>query len=156
MALIRETDPEFTVAEIYAQPRLGAMAEALAARTERPGHERAAFHAVTPTPRAMQWWQTVLGIPLYILSGVRWLLYLLTASAILQLFGGFEVLPTIPLGVLIPALIVFATPLGRMAIAVVCARAAALGPAAGRLPARRIACTCGCGWPSRRRTWSAP
>ncbi|MEP6481679.1 MAG: Pls/PosA family non-ribosomal peptide synthetase, partial [Rhodoglobus sp.] len=81
-----------------------------------------------------QWLQTLLGIPLYILSGVRWLLYLLTASAILHGFGGFDFLPTIPLGLLIPAFVVFATPLGRMAIAVVCARLLLSGLRPGDYP----------------------
>ncbi|QEO10454.1 Pls/PosA family non-ribosomal peptide synthetase [Protaetiibacter larvae] len=134
VTLIREDDPEFTVAEIYAQPRLGAMADALAARSELPGHGPKSFHEVAPTPRRMQLAQTVLGIPLYILSGVRWLLYLFTASAILQGFGGFAVLPTIPLGVLIPGLIVFGTPIGRMAIAVVCARLVLWGLRPGDYP----------------------
>jgi non-ribosomal peptide synthetase-like protein len=137
VALIRQTDPEFTVAEIYAQPRLGAMADALAARTETreaEGIEPTAFHQVTPTPRRMQWLQSILGVPLYILSGVRWLLYLLTASAILHPLGGFDALPSVPLGVLIPALVLLVTPLGRMAIAVACARLLLRGVAPGDYP----------------------
>ena len=39
---------------------------------------------MTPTPLRMQWLQTVLGVPLYVLSGVRWLVYLLAAGAILR------------------------------------------------------------------------
>ena len=134
VALIREADPEFTVAEIYAHPRLGAMADALAARSELPGRSSGAFHEVSPTPVRMQVLQTLLGIPLYVLSGIRWLLYLLTASAILHGFGGFDVLPTVSLWVLIPALIIFATPIGRMAIAVVCARLVLAGLRPGDYP----------------------
>jgi non-ribosomal peptide synthetase-like protein len=139
VALIRQSDPEFTVAEIYAHPRLGAMADALSARAEERGEvdglsEPKEFHHVTPTPRRMQWLQSILGVPLYILSGVRWLLYVLTASAILQAFGGFDALPTVSLGVLIPALVVFATPFGRMAIAVICARLLLHGVRPGDYP----------------------
>ncbi|MEP6479735.1 MAG: Pls/PosA family non-ribosomal peptide synthetase [Rhodoglobus sp.] len=133
VARIREDDPEFTVAEVYAHPRLGAMADALAARTGRASVARD-FHEVTPTPPRMQWLQTLLGIPLYILSGVRWLVYLLTADAILVPLGGFDFLPTVPLAVLIPALVLFATPFGRMAIAVVCARLLLSGLRAGDYP----------------------
>ncbi|CAN5288063.1 non-ribosomal peptide synthetase [soil metagenome] len=134
VARIREDDPEFTVADIYAHPRLGAMADVLAARTGQVSTPRTDFHRVTPTPRRMQVLQTVLGVPLYILSGVRWIIYLLTASAILQAWPGFEFLPTVPLGVLIPAFVLFATPLGRMAIAVVCARLLLAGLRAGDYP----------------------
>ena len=134
VALIREDDPEFTVADVYAHPRLGAMADILAARTGQVPQARDDFHRVIPTPRRMQVLQTVLGVPLYILSGVRWLIYLLTASAILHAWPGFDFLPTVPLGVLIPAFVVFATPLGRMAIAVVCARLLLWGLRAGDYP----------------------
>jgi non-ribosomal peptide synthetase-like protein len=120
VARIRETDPEFAVAEVYATPRLGAMADALAARSDQ-GTPRE-FHEVAPTPRRMQWLQTILGVPLSILGGIRWLLYLLTASAILHPFGGFGALPTVSLWVLIPLLVVFVTPPGRMAISVLASR----------------------------------
>jgi non-ribosomal peptide synthetase-like protein len=134
VASIRRDDPEFTVAEVYTHPRLGAMADALAAR--RPEHpaEPVEFHHVTPTPLRMQVLQTVLGVPLYILGGVRWLVYLLIASAILVPLGGFGLLPTVVPGILIPAFLVFATPLGRMAIAVLCARVLLVGLRAGDYP----------------------
>jgi len=135
VARIREDDPEFTVAEIYAHPRLGAMADALAARIgTEPRAQPKAFHRITPTPRRMQVLQTLLGIPLYILSGARWLVYLLTASTVLQFSTGYDFLPTVSLWALIPALLVFATPLGRMAIAVVCARLLLTGIRAGDYP----------------------
>lgn len=141
VARIRDDDPEFTVAEIYAHPRLGAMADAITARVgpiygdgggdPLPPRE---FHRIIPTPLRMQVLQSVLGIPLYVLSGVRWLVYLLAAGAILRPFGGFEVLPTVPLWSLILALLVFCTPFGRMAIAVVCARLLLAGLRAGDYP----------------------
>lgn len=132
VAAIREDDPEFTVAEVYAHPRLGAMADALAARTART--PPASFHHVTPTPRRMQVLQTILGGPLYILNGVRWLVYLLAASAILHAVGAFPFLPEIPIGWLIAALLVFATPFGRMAITVLFARMLLAGVRPGDYP----------------------
>ncbi len=141
VARIREDDPEFTVAEVYAHPRLGAMADLIAARVGseygEPGGEplpAREFHRIAPTPLRMQILQTVLGIPLYVLSGVRWLVYLLAAGAILRPFGGFDVLPPVPLWALLIALVVFCTPFGRMAIAVVCARALLFGLRAGDYP----------------------
>lgn len=135
VARIREDDPEFTVADIYTHPRLGAMADALAARVKEQPDEPHEFHRVTPTPRRMQVLQTVLGIPLYALSGVRWLVYLLTAGQVLQWVApGFAVLPTVSLALLVPGLVLFATPFGRMAIAVVCARLLLAGVRPGDYP----------------------
>ncbi|NEN05800.1 amino acid adenylation domain-containing protein [Diaminobutyricibacter tongyongensis] len=133
VARIRVRDPEFTVADIYAHPRLGAMAEEVASRVgDRSTGE--STHIVPPTPRRMQLLQTLLGVPLFVLSGFRWLLYLLTASTILSWFGGFEALPTASPGFLIVGLLIFATPFGRMAIAVVCARLLLSGISAGDYP----------------------
>ncbi|WP_397545224.1 Pls/PosA family non-ribosomal peptide synthetase [Salinibacterium sp.] len=132
VARIRHRAPEFTVAEIYALPTLGAMADAVSAQV--PTAARDDFHRVSPTPRRMQVLQTVLGVPLYALSGIRWLVYLLTASEILGWVGGYDVLPRVPAWALIPALLVFVTPLGRMAIAVVCARLLLAGVRAGDYP----------------------
>ena len=134
VASIRQDDPEFTVAEVYTHPRLGSMVDALAARRPDTPAEPAEFHRVTPTPTRMQVLQTVLGVPVYILSGVRWLVYLLVAGAILVPLGGFGFIPTIIPAVLIPAVVLFATPLGRMAIAVVCARLLLVGLRAGDYP----------------------
>ncbi|KRC47023.1 amino acid adenylation protein [Leifsonia sp. Root227] len=131
---IRQRDPEFTVADIYAHPRLGAMAAELASRASGAHEATASTHAVPPTPARMQWLQTVLGVPLFVLSGVRWLLYALTAAAILRGFDGFGFLPATPLWFLIVGLLVFATPFGRMAISVVCARLLLTGVRAGDYP----------------------
>lgn len=129
---IRVRVPEFSVADIYDVPRLGAMAKALGPqlKDETP----ASFHRAAPTPRSTQWVQTLLGAPLFILSGVRWLLYLLTASAILQTVPGFEVLPSVPWPVLVIGLLIFSTPFGRMAIAVASARLLLAGVRPGDYP----------------------
>jgi non-ribosomal peptide synthetase-like protein len=137
VARIRNDDPEFTVAEIYAHPRLGAMADAITSRVGEIGGEPPPpreFHRITQTPPRMQVLQSVLGVPLYVLNGVRWLVYLLAAGAILRPFGGFDVLPVVPLASLIVLLLIFCTPFGRMAIAVVCARVLLLGVRAGDYP----------------------
>ncbi|KAA9085342.1 Pls/PosA family non-ribosomal peptide synthetase [Microbacterium radiodurans] len=120
VSLIRVRVPEFAVADIYDLPRLGAMARALGPLPA--SDEAGSYHRPAPTPRRTQWVQTLLGIPLFVLSGARWLLYLMTASAILRLAPGFEVLPEVPWPVLVAGLLVFATPFGRMAVAVVAAR----------------------------------
>ncbi|AZC14544.1 Pls/PosA family non-ribosomal peptide synthetase [Microbacterium sp. ABRD28] len=128
---LRARVPEFSVADIYDVPRLGAMAKAVGAVAE---DARTDFHRPVPTPRRTQWAQTLLAVPLFVLSGIRWLLYLLTASALLQLVPGFEVLPTAPWPVLVAGLLLFATPFGRMAIAAAAARLLLAGVKAGDHP----------------------
>ena len=129
---IRTRVPEFSVADIYDVPRLGAMAKALGAAIHQ--EEAGEFHRPAPTPRRMQWMQSILGVPLFILSGIRWMLYLLTASAILQLTPGFEVLPDAPWPVLVIGLLLFATPFGRMVIAACSARILLAGLKPGDYP----------------------
>ncbi len=132
VSLIRRRHPDATVADVYAHPRFESMAAALA----DTGHTAPATstHEVPPTPRRMQLLQTLLGVPLFILNGVRWVLYLLTASAVLRPFGGFDVLPTVPLPWLVAGLVVFVAPWGRMAIAVVAARVLLAGLRPGDYP----------------------
>jgi non-ribosomal peptide synthetase-like protein len=134
---IRVRDPEFTVADIYDYPRLAAMAAELDARvgTTAADHDAAEFSRAAPTPRSTQWLQTLAGVPLFILSGVRWLLYLLTATQVLSWFGDvFAFLPVIPLWLLVIGLLVFVTPFGRMAIAVAGARMLLAGVEPGDHP----------------------
>ncbi|WP_405372415.1 MULTISPECIES: Pls/PosA family non-ribosomal peptide synthetase [unclassified Microbacterium] len=117
---IRTRAPEFTMADVYDRPRLQRMADAVEdAAGETADRE---YSAATPTPRRMQVLQTALGVPLFILSGARWVTWLLTASWLLQWVPGFAFLPDAPLGVVIGGLLLFATPFGRMAIAAASAR----------------------------------
>lgn len=129
---IRTRVPEFSVADIYDVPRLGAMAKALG--TGLQDDVATGFHRPEPTPRRAQWAQTLLAVPLFILSGIRWMLYLLTASAILRSLPGFGILPDPPLVPLLIGLVVFATPFGRMAIAAASARLLLAGVRPGDYP----------------------
>ncbi len=132
VSIIRTRAPEFSVADIYDVPRLGTMAKALG--TIVFSDDAATFHRPAPTPRRMQWIQSLLGVPLFVLSGVRWLLYLLTASALLNTMPGFEVLPVVPWPLLLVGLLIFATPWGRMSIAAVSARLLLAGVRPGDYP----------------------
>jgi non-ribosomal peptide synthetase-like protein len=129
---IRTRVPEFSVADIYDVPRLGAMAKALGPLLAED--DEATFRRPEPTPRTTQWVQTVLSAPLFILSGIRWLLYLLTAGTILNLFPAFSALPQAPWWVLVVGLLVFATPFGRMAVAAASARLLLAGLRPGDYP----------------------
>ncbi|WP_396643355.1 Pls/PosA family non-ribosomal peptide synthetase [Microbacterium sp.] len=128
---IRVRSPEFAVADIYDLPRLGAMAKALGPLGE---DAVGTYREPAPTPRSTQILQTIMGVPLFILSGVRWLIYLLTAGALLHLVPGFQALPAVDWWVLIPALLIFATPFGRMAISAVAARMLLAGVRPGDHP----------------------
>ena len=129
---IRARVPEFTVGDIYDVPRLGAMAKAISAVAE--AHDDGDFHEPAPTPRRTQWAQTLAGVPLFIASGLRWLVYLLTAGTVLNLTTGFEVLPSVPIWALVIALLVLATPFGKMAIAAAVARLLLAGLRPGDYP----------------------
>jgi len=119
---IRTRVPEFAVADVYDVPRLAAMAAAVAATDAQTTSDT--YHRPVPTPRRTQWLQTLAGVPLFIVGGVRWLVYLLTAGTILTSVDGdaFSVLPSVPWWLLIVMIVVVATPFGRMGIAAAAAR----------------------------------
>ena len=132
VSLVRTRHPDFTVADVYAHPRFGAMAAALAEASD--SRSAASTHVVPRTPVRMQVLQTLLGAPLFVLNGIRWALYLLTASAILRPLGGFDALPEVSVPWLIVGLLVFVTPWGRMAVAVLIARIVLAGLRPGDYP----------------------
>jgi non-ribosomal peptide synthetase-like protein len=131
---IRTRVPEFAVADVYDVPRLAAMAKAVAATGAQTTPDT--FHRPVPTPRRTQWLQTLAGVPLFIVGGVRWLVYLLTAGTILTAVDAeaFDVVPSVPWWVLIVAIIVVATPFGRMGIAAAAARLLLAGLVPGDYP----------------------
>ncbi|UAJ77769.1 amino acid adenylation domain-containing protein [Leifsonia sp. ZF2019] len=132
VSLVRRRHPDISVADVYAHPRFAAMARAL--EESSASASAASTHVVPRTPRRMQVLQTVLGLPLFILSGVRWLLYLLTAAAVLRPFGGFDAVPEVSVPWLVVGLVVFVTPWGRMAISVGAARLLLAGVRPGDYP----------------------
>ena len=139
VARLRERDPEYTVADVYSRPRLGAMADDLAHRRaggagDPAGRSRTEHHRSQPVPASTQWLQTLLGLPLHLLSGLRWLTVALTASSVLRAVGGFDVLPRVEPWLLVVGLVVFVTPPGRMAISVAAARLLLAGVPAGDHP----------------------
>lgn len=119
---IRTKAPAFTLADVYDLPRLGAMAEAVEAEAVDEDDAPATFSTASPTPRSMQAVQTLASVPLFILTGTRWLVWLITGSWLLQLMPGFDFLPQAPLWTILAGVLVFATPFGRMAISALAAR----------------------------------
>ncbi|QWT23537.1 amino acid adenylation domain-containing protein [Subtercola sp. PAMC28395] len=128
---IRVRFPETTVADIYDHPRIGALATELDARAPAAARER---RTVRPTPFGTQVAQTLLGIPLYVLVGLRWLVYVLAANNVLALFGDFAWAPTVSWWWILAGFVLLITPFGRMAISVVFARALLAGVEPGNYP----------------------
>ncbi|GAA3204364.1 Pls/PosA family non-ribosomal peptide synthetase [Microbacterium terregens] len=119
---IRTRAPEFTMTDVYDLPRLRRMADAVEAEASELDDVPNTFSVARPTPRIMQWVQTLASVPLFILAGLRWTAWLLTASWILRLFPGFDFLPAAPLWLILLGLILFVTPFGRMAMSAALAR----------------------------------
>jgi non-ribosomal peptide synthetase-like protein len=119
---IRARAPEFTMTDVYDLPRLRQMADAVESEAAELDDLPNTFSVARPTPRIMQWVQTLAGVPLFIFAGLRWTAWLLTASWILRLFPGFGFLPEAPLWVIVLGLILFVTPFGRMATSAAIAR----------------------------------
>lgn len=119
---IRARAPEFTMTDVYDLPRLRQMADAVESEASELDDLPNTFSVARPTPRIMQWVQTLAGVPLFIFAGLRWTVWLLTASWILRLFPGFDFLPEAPLWAIVLGLILFVTPFGRMATSAVIAR----------------------------------
>ncbi|MUK02614.1 amino acid adenylation domain-containing protein [Vibrio cholerae] len=122
VSLIRARYPVVTVGDIYAHPRLGALA-AFAASTGDGGRTRAApARAVRITARKSQVFQTLMGLPLQILSGMRWLTYAMIATNVLAALGVLTEAPTLSWGWVTLSWLVFVSPFGRMALSVLAAR----------------------------------
>jgi non-ribosomal peptide synthetase-like protein len=119
ISAIRTRFPEARVSDIYDRPRIGALAAELDSRAPFVAREA---RAVLPTPRSTQVVQTLLGIPLHIIAGLRWAVYLLTANNVLAELGGARWPPTVSWWWIALGFVLFITPVGRMAISVVAAR----------------------------------
>lgn len=129
---LRTRAPEFTMSDVYDLPRLRQMADAVEEESDDDGPR--SFSQQRPTPRRMQWVQTIAGLPLFVFTGIRWLLFVLTAGWILQWVPGFAFLPVVSGWGLLLGLVVFATPLGKMSIAAVSARLLLAGVRPGDYP----------------------
>jgi non-ribosomal peptide synthetase-like protein len=118
-SMIRARFPEARVSDIYDHPRIGALATEL---DSRQPSSAAVSRAVAPTPLGAQWAQTLLGIPLHVIVGARWTVYLLAANLLLLVFAGIDWLPQISWWWLVAGFLLLVTPVGRMAVSVVAAR----------------------------------
>jgi non-ribosomal peptide synthetase-like protein len=124
------------------------MAEALDERdSEDRGRSRpAGFHRVTPTPRSMGVFQTLVSVPLAAIASARWLAALAAVSWLLELTGLAGPLPRVDAWLVVLLVVLFVTPLGRMLLSAAAARILLRGVRPGDHPR---------GGSVHRRLWTA-
>ena len=131
VSALRERYPDARVSDIYDYPRIGALADELDGRAPVVA---ATARTVLPTPLRSRIGQTLLGIPLFVLVGARWLVYLALINNLLPFWGSATFTPTVPWWAVITGFVLFVTPLGKMSIAVAAARLLLRGVTPGNYP----------------------
>ncbi|NKX52085.1 amino acid adenylation protein, partial [Arthrobacter deserti] len=134
VSALRVRYPTMTVARIYAHPRVGALIEAVRQSVPDGGPEARRERIIRRTQRKAQIFQTLMGIPLNVLAGMRWLTYLMIINSTLVQLGIFTGAPAISWWWVLAAWAVFVSPPGRMAIAVAAARLLLRGVGPGNYP----------------------
>ncbi|WP_410640851.1 Pls/PosA family non-ribosomal peptide synthetase [Amycolatopsis sp. lyj-346] len=129
VARIRTRHPQVSVADIYAHPKLGAMAAVLDALSGQATERR----DIAPTKRRAGVIQTLLMVPLMGLAGLRWATLAAALSNVLALLG-FAWAPTLSWAWIGLAWVVLFSPAGRIAIAAGGARVLLSGVRPGTYP----------------------
>ena len=129
VARIRTRHPQVSVADVYAYPKLGALAAMLDALSGQATERR----DIAPTPRRAGVIQTLLMVPLMGLVGLRWATLAAALSNVLSLLG-FAWAPTLNWAWLGLAWLVLFSPAGRIAIAAGGARVLLSGVRPGTYP----------------------
>lgn len=132
VSALRERYPTVTVADVYENPRLADLARRLDELTP-PTVDDA--HVPAPTPLRAQVVQTLLGLPLAVLVGLRWLTWALGADALL-VAAGVAWAPAVPGAAWWWAAgwLLLVSPVGRMGSTVLVARTLLGGVTPGRYP----------------------
>jgi non-ribosomal peptide synthetase-like protein len=120
VAAMRRRYPQLTVADLYDHPRLGSLAGFL---DELEPPQEIDERVVKPTPRLSQAMQVALSVPLATLTAMQWVTWLALANSVATRLHLVPWTVKVNWWWIAAAFIVFVTPLGRMAIAVLCARA---------------------------------
>ncbi|MBD2760487.1 amino acid adenylation domain-containing protein [Yimella sp. cx-573] len=127
---LRETHPEVTVADIYDYPTVGALATQLDSMAA-PGNVRE--RTVPPTPMKTQIGQHVGLFGTRALAGMRWVTWLLLGTKIGAPLVERD-LPTASWWVIVPMVLVFLTPPGRILLATSLIRITLAGLKPGNYP----------------------
>jgi non-ribosomal peptide synthetase-like protein len=133
VSALRLRYPTVTVADVYACPRVGALID-LARQSRASGDSAEQERRVAPTARKAQLFQTLMGIPLQVLVGMRWLTYLMVADNVLAATGVLRLAPTVSWWWVLASWLVFVSPFGRMGISVAAARLLLHSVAPGSYP----------------------
>ncbi|WP_106850063.1 Pls/PosA family non-ribosomal peptide synthetase [Blastococcus sp. Marseille-P5729] len=114
---LRARFPEVTVADLYGQPTVGAMADFLDSKTRviQPSARRG---DVEPTRRLTQLLQIALSAVINTIAGARWVTMLLLIANVVGGIGAID-LPHVSWWIVGTASVLLLTPFGRMAIAAV-------------------------------------
>jgi non-ribosomal peptide synthetase-like protein len=130
VSAIRQRYPDTRISDIYDHPRIGALADELDSRVPPVAHRT---RTVLPTPAGTGALQSLLGVPLHLLVGARWLVYLMAATNSLAAAGA-SFAPTVSWWWVLAGFILLVTPLGKMTISVVSARLLLRGVSPGNYP----------------------
>lgn len=133
VSALRERFATVTVADVYEYPRLGDLARRL---DELEPAVPVEHREIAPTPRRAQVLQTLLGVPLAALVGLRWLTWLVAAEQLLAVTGLVPWLDPLPgaWGWLALGWLLLISPFGRMGTTVLVARALLRDLSPGRYP----------------------
>lgn len=119
VAALRQRYPQVTVADLYDHPRLGSLAGYLDELDPPPVvHTR----IVTPVSRLTQAVQTALTVPLAMLTGMQWVVWLAIANNVAAELSLVDWVSPIDWWWVLGAFLLFVSPPGRMGIAVFGAR----------------------------------
>ncbi|WP_233199569.1 Pls/PosA family non-ribosomal peptide synthetase [Cryobacterium sp. N22] len=130
VSAIRERHPNTRISDIYDHPRIGSLADELDGRT--PTVARAS-RPVLPTPARTGLLQGLFSVPLHLLVGARWLVYLAAANNLLAAAGA-SFAPTVSWWAVLAGFVLLVTPLGKMGISVAAARLLLKGVKPGDYP----------------------
>ena len=119
VAALRQRYPQVTVADLYDHPRLGSLAGFLDELDPPPKVET---RVVRPTPILAQAFQVMMSLPLATLTGLQWVVWLALINNVVATLSPVPWLVTLNWWWILGGFLVFVTPLGRMGIAVLCAR----------------------------------
>ena len=128
---LRRRFPEVTVAHVYENPRLGALAamlDEMAAPSSRTNRK------VRPVPLNTQLSQIALSVPLRTLTGLRWLTWTLAAGNLAAAWWGTSWLPTVSWWWVTLGWLLLVSPPGRMIVTAAGARLLLRGLAPGAYP----------------------
>ncbi len=128
---LRERFPEVTVADIYEQPRFGAMAAAL---DDMAAPAAVSNRTVRPVPLKAQAGQVAFTVLIRGLTGLRWVAWVAAGNTIAASWLGVDWLPTAPWWAIAVGWLLLVISPGRMLLTVVGARLLLRGIAPGAYP----------------------